>query len=214
MQASNKKVVGLGGCARSGKNTFAAILKNILQQSGRSVLEIALADPLKSHCDAFLKDHLNISAFTQIPEEKLLIRPMLVWYGDVQRRRTNGRYWIDIASKIIAETTFDYYIITDIRYDVYEKDELYWLKNEWNGKLCHIKKYNTVYDFSAGSYIKDYVEPANDHEKLNDPRIRASAHCRVEWKDVGKLTTTELINNDEMIAHVDRFMKECYIGLD
>jgi hypothetical protein len=58
---------------------------------------------------------------------------MLVWYGDAQRKRTNGRYWIDFAKKAIEESNYDYYIITDVRYDTYEKDELHFLKKEVNG---------------------------------------------------------------------------------
>jgi hypothetical protein len=206
MQALNKKVLGLSGVARSGKDTFAAILENILTSKGKTVRKIALADPLKSDCDAFLKTNLNISAFTQVPDEKILIRPMLVWYGDAQRRRTNGRYWVDLASKVIENSNFDYYIITDVRYGAYEKDELYWLKSEWNGKLCHIKKYNIMYDVSSGSSTKEYVAPANEHEKINDPRINAGAHYRIEWRDVGGMPTVELLNNKELKDHVEKFV--------
>lgn len=203
-----KNVIGIGGVARAGKDTFAAILEDILKKRGKTVRKIALADPLKAHCDEFLQKNLNISAFTQVPDEKVLIRPMLVWYGDAQRKRTGGRYWVELASKTINETDFDYYIVTDVRYDVYDRDELYWLKNEWNGKLCHIRKYNTVYDFGSNSHVREYVPPANDHEKANDPKIRAGAHHRVEWLDVGKLSSSELLTNPNMVKHVEDFMSE------
>lgn len=203
-----KNVIGLGGVARAGKDTFAAILENLLKARGNTVRKIALADPLKADCDSFLKTNLNISAFTQVSDEKILIRPMLVWYGDAQRQRTNGRYWVELASKTISETDFDYYIITDVRYDVYEKDELYWLKNEWNGKMCHIRKYNTVYDFGSNAHVREYVKPANEHEAVNDPKIRAGAHHRVEWVDVGKLSVDQLVTNGQLIKHVENFMLE------
>lgn len=209
-----KNVIGIGGVARAGKDTFAAILENILVSKGKTVRKIALADPLKAHCDSFLKEHLNISAFTQIPEEKVLIRPLLVWYGDAQRKRTSGRFWVDLASNTIVNTDFDYYIVTDIRYSFYEKDELCWLKDEWNGKLCHVRRYNKLYDFGANSPVKEYVEPANEHERENDPKIRAGAHYRVEWPDLGKLSADELLHSDQMRAHVERFMLECSIDVD
>ena len=81
-----KNVIGLGGVARAGKDTFAAILEMKLQQAGKTVKKIALAAPLKQHCDKFLKDNLGISAFTQVSDEKIIIRPFLVWYGDAQRK--------------------------------------------------------------------------------------------------------------------------------
>ena len=119
-----KNVIGLGGVARAGKDTFAAILEMKLQQAGKTVKKIALAGPLKQHCDKFLKDNLGISAFTQVPEEKIIIRPFLVWYGDAQRKLTEGKFWTNLASSEIESTHYDYYIITDVRYDAYPIDEL------------------------------------------------------------------------------------------
>ena len=198
---SNKNVIGVGGAARSGKDTFASIVEMKLQQAGYSVKKVAFADPLKQHCDKFLLENLGISAFTQVPEEKVLIRPMLVWYGDAQRRRTDGRYWVDLAKKTIDESNYDFYIVTDVRYDVYEKDELYFLKKETKGVLCHISKYSIV------DGVKKFVLPANDHEEANNPKIKAAAQHRIEWEDEGKMTAEELLLNPKLNEHVEKFMK-------
>ena len=197
-----KKVIGLGGVARSGKDTFAGILAYKLQQAGKSVRRIALAEPLKVHADEFLVKYLNITAMSPVSEEKQLIRPMLVWYGDVQRKRTNGRYWIDIAKKTIEESKYDYYIITDIRYDAYEKDELYFLKQEMDGVLCHISKY--VVDLNGE---KKFVQPANDHEATNDPKIKSAADHIVKWPhvDVVMENVEELLLNPTLNEKVDEF---------
>ena len=201
MQTSNKKVLGISGVARSGKDTFASILTYKLQHAGKSVKRIALADPLKADVDEFLMNNLGISAFTTIPEEKLIIRPMLVWYGDAQRKRTDGRYWINLAKKTIDETNHDYYIITDVRYDVYEKDELYFLKNEVNGVLCHISKYLLM-----PSGEREFVSPANDHEAQNDPRIKDASHHAIEWEHVKCKVPEELLFNPALNNHVDKFI--------
>lgn len=201
----NKKVIGVGGCARSGKDTFASILTYKLQQAGKSVKRIALADPLKADVNDFLMKNLGISAFTTIPEEKLIIRPMLVWYGDAQRKRTNGRYWIDLAKKTIDETNYDYYIITDIRYDVYEKDELYFLKNEVNGVLCHISKYTMLGNPFQPDH-KLFVQPANDHEQENDPKIKSAAHHVIAWEHVECKLPEDLLLDSQLNTHVDKFM--------
>lgn len=197
-----KKVIGIGGVARSGKDTFAAILETKLQQAGRTAMKIALAGPLKQHCDKFLTENLGISAFTQVPEEKLIIRPLLVWYGDAQRKRTNGKYWTDLASKTINETNFDYYIITDIRYDVFERDELQWLKDDWKGTLCHISKYITQYQV---------VPPANEHEAINDPKIKSAAHHIVEWPHVNQTDPLQLLTNPTLNEYVDTFIQQCEV---
>lgn len=203
-----KKVIGLGGVARAGKDTFAAILTYKLQQAGKSVKRVAFADPLKAQVEDFLVKNLGVTAFTPVPEEKLLIRPMLVWYGDAQRKRTNGRYWIDLAKKTIEESNHDYYIITDVRYDAYEKDELYFLKNEVNGTLCHISKYKLIRteDDRSINIQKEFVQPANDHEALNDPKIKAAAHHTIEWEDEGQMSFEELLFNPALNEHVDKFM--------
>jgi hypothetical protein len=206
----NKKVIGVGGVARAGKDTFAGILTSKLQQAGKSVKRIALAEPLKYQVDEFLIKNLGITAFTPVTEEKTLIRPMLVWYGDAQRKLTNGRYWIDIAKKTIEESNHDYYIITDVRYDAYEKDELYFLKNEVNGTLCHISKYKLIRadDRHSTTIQKYFVQPANDHEEINDPKIKKAADHIVEWPDAGKLNEYELLLNPTLNEYVDQFVEK------
>ena len=205
-----KKVIGLGGVARAGKDTFAGILAYKLQQSGKSVKRVAFAEPLKTQVEDFLVKNLGITAWTPSTEEKAIIRPMLVWYGDAQRKRTNGRYWIDLAKKTIEESNYDYYIITDVRYDAYEKDELYFLKNEVNGTLCHISKYKTVNENEGNCRVieKRFVQPANDHEAANDPKIKAAAHYIVEWPDEGQMNEMELLFNPTLNYYVDEFIEK------
>jgi hypothetical protein len=204
---TNKKVIGLSGVARAGKDTFAGILASKLQQAGKSVRRVALAEPLKYQVDEFLVKHLGITAFTPVTEQKTLIRPMLVWYGDSQRKLTNGRYWIDLAKKTIEESNYDYYIITDVRYDVYEKDELYFLKNEMNGTLCHISKYTMLGNPFQPDH-KLFVKPANDHEAENDPKIKRAADHIVEWPDEGKMDEVELLMNPTLNEYVDGFIEK------
>lgn len=202
-----KKVIGLGGVARSGKDTFASILKNKMQQAGYSTTTIALAGPLKTHCDPFLRANLGISAFTSNSNEKSLIRPFLVWYGDAKRKQTNGRFWLELASDSINNTKHDCYIVTDVRYSHYEKDELYWLKNEWNGILCHVSKY-TAFGNHLEPNHKLFVEPANEHEEINDPKIKAGADHIVEWEHVETQTNSpeELLLHPVLNDYVDKFI--------
>jgi hypothetical protein len=197
---NQKRVIGLSGVARAGKDTFAAILEKKLVEKGNTIKKIALADPLKKHCDPFLTERLGISAFTQVPEEKILIRPFLVWYGDAQRKRTHGRYWIEQANVTIEANDADYFIVTDVRYDAYEKDEIYWLQQERKGVVCHVSR------FTPEPTGRVFVEPANEHERINNPKVKAKADFVVEWESVKGLTMEEILNAPSLNAHVDEFI--------
>jgi hypothetical protein len=208
-----KNVIGLSGVGRSGKDTFASILEIKLQQAGYSVKKVSFAGPLKLDCQAFLKDYLNIDVFTQNTEEKTLFRPMLVWYGDAQRKRTEGKYWTNLASKEIENSDADYYIVTDVRYDHYPVDELQWLKDTWKGKLCHISKY-TMFRNPFPPDNRVFVEPANDHEAVNDPKIKKAADFVVEWPDISEgkpINERELLLNPTLNEYVDEFIAACNI---
>ena len=74
-------IFGIGGVARCGKDTLGKHLINKLNKSGFPALNISFATELKKDLDPFLKDKLNISAFTENNSEKDIIRPMLVCWG-------------------------------------------------------------------------------------------------------------------------------------
>ena len=208
-----KNVIGLSGVGRSGKDTFASILEIKLQQAGYSVKKVSFAGPLKKDCEEFVRKNLNMNVFTQDTVEKTLIRPLLVWYGDAQRRRTNGKYWTDLASKEIENSNYDYYIVTDVRYDYYPVDELQWLKDTWKGKLCHISKYTMLGNPFQPDH-KLFVQPANDHESENDPKIKKAADFVVEWPHISEgknINEQELLLNPTLNEYVDAFIDACNI---
>ena len=59
--------------------------------------------------------------------------------GDMQRKESNGRFWTEkINQKILdLNSVGGIPIVTDIRYDEYPKDEVYWAMEELNGILVH-----------------------------------------------------------------------------
>lgn len=207
MQASHKPlIIGISGVARSGKDTFASILTTQLKAVGKSVDKFAFADALKKDCDSFCKEKLGVSAFTQVPEEKLIIRPLLVWYGDAKRKQSNGRYWVDIIDNRLKESTADFCLVTDVRYDHYEKDEADWIKRERDGLLIHVSQFSWTQlpttKVSQPQLIRQFVPPANDHEMLNDPKVAKKADVRVEWENVGKLSSDEMLASPVLNKHV------------
>ena len=196
-------VIGISGVARAGKNTFANILKHKLKEAGMSIEEFAFADALKQDCYDFCQEKLGISSFTQVPAEKLVIRPLLVWYGDAKRKQTNGRYWVDIIDRKVRASTADFCLVTDVRYDFYPRDEINWVKDDCCGIVVHVSRRLWNKDGVLGW---EFVPPANDHERENDPKVKAKADFVIEWNNVDGLTMDQLSVEPSLVAHVDAFI--------
>lgn len=205
----SKRYIGISGVARSGKNLFCDISKKILTEKyGVTCSSYALAFYLKNDCREFIKDKLGLDVFTENTDEKKIFREMLVWYGDVKRKQSEGRYWTEKLQADIEKDNSDVIFITDIRYDFYPKDEVYWIKKDLNGTLIHVSKY--TYGFPpdgrrirsdvADTQQKIWVEPANDHERWNDPKVKAAADYTVAWphiKSDGK-TYDDIVNDEHL----------------
>lgn len=225
----NKQIViGVGGVARAGKNLFCDLLvKQLKQQYNLHAQHFALAYELKMDCRLFVHEHLNVDVFTENSEEKKIFRDMLVWYGDAKRKQTNGRYWIEKLNLRISKEfawgtpPIDVAIVSDIRYDFYQNDEVDWIRKEKNGPFIHISKF--TYGFPTDGRVvkvggeavnktKIFTDPANSHEALNDPKLQKKADYLLQWEDIsyGKtLTYDELLNNE----YLNNCVIECLANL-
>ena len=172
-------VVGLSGVAGAGKDLFFRLLSKKL-----NCQKFSLADALKEEVAPFSRDQYGINPSTCTREEKDLVRPLLVFHGSFKRNLSEGRHWINKLNKEIKNNlTNSIVIITDIRYDDYPKDEVYWLKKELGGLLVHVSMYEETPSLCS-SRCKDFKQPANEEEAKNDPKIKAQADYVVEWKKV------------------------------
>jgi len=160
-------VFGISGVARSGKDTFASYLINKFQKKGFPSLRLSFADAVKKDMDGFLKENLNISAFTVKNKEKEIIRPLLVCYAtDVCRNKIHKNFWIDkikprvlscVNEKVVS-------VIPDVRYE----NEAKWIKS-LGGYIIHIER--------SGN------KPANFEEKSNDPIVKKISDFKIKWND-------------------------------
>ena len=176
-------VVGVSGVARSGKNLFCDMIAYELEQRGITSRQFALADALKADCEEFLKENCGLDVWTSDTKNKSLFRDFLVWYGDLKRKQTNGQYWIQKMNEAIAKSTKAVALISDVRYDAYERDELSWVQEEHDGMVIHLKRYlgpTNVYE----NLPRRYIEAPNEHERINDPKMCEGADVRVEWPTV------------------------------
>ena len=204
----NKTILGLSGYSRAGKNLFADICSSVLEEKYKCTCkQFALAYALKKDCESFLKEKLNLDVWTEVTEEKSKFRELLVWFGKVQRQRTNGRYWTELLQKeYISKSSADVILITDIRYDEYEKDEVYWLKNEMNGKLIHISQYKTI------DNVKQYTQAPNNDELKNDPRLIQKSDYLFEWQYYENMSYAQLLNSEEIRKNVEKCIDEVMPG--
>ena len=207
----NKIYIGVSGFARSGKNLFCDIAQKVLKEKYNLTSKTyALAYFLKKDCEPFIQEKLGLSAFSEKTEDKNAFRDMLVWYGGVKRKQTEGKYWTGLLHEELKKDTNDVNFISDIRYVEYVDDEIFWLKKQLNGKLVHVSKYTYGFPSNGRHYrINDkskkiYTDAPNQHEALNDPKIRILADYKVEWEQiVADNNQNGLINNPNLNSIVE-----------
>ena len=205
-----KRIIGLSGVAGAGKDLFYSLLSKRVKCN-----RYALADALKEEVSGWCKENYDICPVHCSREEKTKIRPFLVWHGKLRRENSNGRYWIDKlkermdwwdAWKPIPGKEKALVVVTDIRYNSYEKDEAHWIKDEMGGSLVHISQYKEeeVADKRNWPLTKTgkvFREPANEDETKWDPVLRDLADYRVEWPWV-----EEEQREENLIKYVDNFL--------
>ena len=167
------KNIGLSGVEGSSKNTVCDIVIKLLERLGLPYKELSIAKNLKKELSHTSRSLYGIDSFNCSREEKDVIRPFLVAHGQIKRSLTEGRHWISQLEEELDPEKIN--IITDIRFNKYDKDESYWVKNEINGVLVHISRFDNV----NGKRI--FVPPANEAEKENDPKVRAEADFILNW---------------------------------
>lgn len=184
-----KKILSISGICNSGKDTVFNLLSQRI-----NCKRIALADSLRRELNSFIIDKFSIDLFNCSRAEKDLVRPILVEYARIKRKQTNGRYFINKVNDYI-KSCFSTVVITDLRHAVYEKDELYWLKNELNGLLIHVSKYKEI----DGKRV--FAESPILDERENDPKLKAAANYCIEWPEVGAEDVNKLsCYVDDMMA--------------
>lgn len=210
------KVIGIAGLARSGKDLFATVATDILKKEYKMKVDrYALAYELKNDLKGLVFKKTGIDVFTEKTEEKNIIRPLLVAYGDMMRQTSEGKYWTKKVEYKIVKSKADVCFVTDIRYDMYPEDEVYWVQNRMAGNLVHITRYKfgpapSKRYITTSKPVKIYDGAPNDHELLNSPKVKRKADCAFEWEDVSNICpTAELLRASPYIVdHVRYLLKK------
>ena len=220
MQEINKRVIGVSGYARSGKDTFVKIASNILNKNGYNTKKLAFADGLKSDLDDWLKEKYNVSAWTNDDDEKKLIRPFMVAHGCGKRFQTGGQYWIDKVNQSLSTDNSNntIYFISDVRFD----NEAKWLHENWDGYLVHLKRYScytSVLDGKSTNKVlhRSYDDAPNEEELKQDPLVLSQADYKLELENVierekrlGNIITLDnLMDNSYLVEEITRCLTKC-----
>jgi hypothetical protein len=195
--------IGVSGVAGAGKDLFFSILSRHM-----GVRRFALADKLKWECARWCYDEYDIDPLGCTREEKEQIREFLVFHGTFKRRMSKGRHWInkldpEIKGFLLNAQTEDVPVITDIRYQEFESDEVSWVKDELNGVLVHITQYSN--DNEGIAPIK--LEPINFEEARQDPVLMGKADFLLKWNKIKDDNPQE---NEYLNEKVKEFTKWYY----
>jgi len=208
------KIIGISGMARSGKDLFTTVAQKILSDKGFRTERYALAYELKNDLKELIKDKTSINVFTEDTKEKNIIRPLLVAYGDVMRKISEGKYWTSKVETRLSTSNADVVFITDIRYDIYTEDECNWLQRKMNGKLIHLIKYSmspapSKRRISTAKPVKIYEAAPNEHELFNSPKLKAKSDYSFEWEDQSnKLGEYKLEEHPYIVENVTKALQK------
>lgn len=191
--------IGLGGVAGCGKNTAARIFGKLFQRLSLPYREFSIADNLKKELRSVSNDLYGIDSFNCSREEKDLIRPLLVAHGEIKRKLSNGRYWVNKVNSELDPEKIN--IITDVRFNEYAEDEVYWIKNEINGVLVHISQ------FEERDGKRFFLQPANPTEAKNDPLVKRESDFILNWPRE-KDETKQILNCEKLL----KWLKNIYAG--
>tara|TARA_R110002153_G_scaffold69543_1_gene183785 strand:- start:208 stop:792 length:585 start_codon:yes stop_codon:yes gene_type:complete len=162
-------MIAIGGLARSGKDTLAQGLADIIKEDFRCEVKIySFASPIRCQLKNLLEEYYHISPFTEDDDEKLIIRPVMVAHGEQMKKKFGKDIWLKELMNTIEEDRSKnekvFPIISDIRFD----SEVEAVQGS-GGMVVHIKKLGN--------------KPPNDIEKLNDPLVRNAANLKHTWPE-------------------------------
>jgi len=181
-------IIGISGAARSGKDLLFKLLSNNVNKS-YNFIKLAFADELKMDLKNILKEKFNIDIFNPSPEEKEIIRPLLVSYGTHLARKIDENYWIkkiDEKINLIEKNEKTLIFITDVRY----LNEQNYIRTKFHKSLnIHL--------------TRDGVGPANEEELSNNELLKSNSDIKIEWSNY----KDNIIKNDFII---DELLKKIY----
>jgi len=179
LAVEDKVIVGLTGLAGSGKDTFYSLLSKKLP-----FVRYAIADELKIILRQRLLEKYGFDILNCNRDEKNVMRDDIVSFAKQRREETQGKYWTTILQDKILSSSDKYICITDIRFNYYPEDEVFWLKTKLKGKLIDVSSYSPLNG--------KFMSPPNQEEAVNYPLVRSAADYFVMWPKVQNIKSLDI----------------------
>lgn len=179
LAVEDKVIVGLTGLAGSGKDTFYSLLSKKLP-----FVRYAIADELKIMLRQDLLEKYGFDILNCNRDEKNVMRDDIVSFAKQRREETQGKYWTTILQEKILSSPDKYICITDIRFNYYREDEVFWLKTKLKGKLIDVSSYSPLNG--------KFMSPPNQEESVNYPLTRSAADYFVMWPKVQNIKSLDI----------------------
>ena len=177
------KLVGITGVAKSGKDTFYSISEKVIEEKYKlKTKRVAFADSLKDSLHQLINSSFGLDINNLSPENKEVIRPLMVAYGKAARD-IQPDFWIDVIKTKLNnfEAINNEYLyprdsvvfITDVRY----QNEVNFIR-EMGGEVIGVRKMR--------NYFSE-LPPANEEEAQNTLPLLAQIpiHQVLTWEHVG-----------------------------
>jgi hypothetical protein len=205
-------VLGVCGFARSGKDTFCSIAKDILAANGINAKQYSFAEQLKKEVEPFLRDTCKCNVWTDDSEVKKDMRDFLVWYSTTWWRKRDPKRWIrhvDLALKN-DDKDIDIALVSDVRYP----NEAEWV-HAWGGYLVHVAAWRMAPADEGrelgghdDTLVKTYFNAPNEQERINDPICKGLSDYNLEWEAKG-LTPEEAVRDKDLHLIVLKSLNAC-----
>ena len=173
MTLNQYNLIGIAGFARTGKDALASMLAHFLEEESHRCKITSFAYYLKKDIDSFLQSRLNISAFTEDPKEKEIIRPLLVCWGTkIIRDKIDSEYWIRKMHnvRVVHRSQGIKTIIPDVRF----KNEVEWI-HSLGGASIYIEREN--------------VNPINQDEEEYTNKLKKMCKFSFYWDNLKSFET-------------------------
>ena len=175
------KVIGLCGVARCGKDSFGSFL---VSSNKKIFKKASFAYELKKELDPFLKEKLGISAFTEDPVEKEIIRPMLICWGtDIVREKIDKNRWIKKIKQKVLENSQQGFItiVPDVRF----MNEIEWINADGISIYIHQDGCETRGHIEQETItLKNKTTHYFEWEKMNNFEEEGSKRVRSFFKQI------------------------------
>lgn len=145
------KLIGIGSKKRSGKDTFAAMLK--VHLPGKS-MTTAFAYGLKLEVCSACKITME-----ELEKDKHIFRPILQWWGTEFRRYwgKNENYWVNKTEQLYQATrelgTYRNFLLTDVRF----RNEATYIKSK-GGILINVVRNTGELDMHGSETSLDHYD--------------------------------------------------------